>query len=121
VTGFQVTRFVTLRLSSTRAAPCSSVWQNGDAGLTICPELNADRACSTFVADGRLEAVDAARAGIGGDDMLLQPPELGSVLGAQSAPLSGGVGFAAERAQLDAIRAFRSTGGVGRHLRAGGS
>jgi len=73
VNQFQVTGFVTFRLSSTQAAPCSSVWQNGDAALTIRSQLNADRSGAGFVAHRRLEPVDAARGGIGGYDVLLQP------------------------------------------------
>jgi hypothetical protein len=41
------------------------VWQNGDAGLTVFFELIADGTGTTFVADGRLEAKDAARGSIG--------------------------------------------------------
>ena len=99
---FQVTRFVTFRRSATQASPCSSVWQNGDAGLTVLTELIADRAGTTFVADGRLETVDAARGGIGWHDVLLEPLQLGGVLGAQGAPLSRSASLAAEGAELDA-------------------
>jgi hypothetical protein len=81
VNSLQVTRFVTFRRSSTQTAPCSSVWQNGDAGLAMLPELVADRPGTPFVADGRLKSVDAARGGIGWHNMLLQPLQLRSVLG----------------------------------------
>jgi hypothetical protein len=57
------------------------VWQNGDAGLSICPQLNADCAGAIFGADGRLETVNAARGGIGWHDMLLEPLELRGVFG----------------------------------------
>jgi hypothetical protein len=99
---YQVTRFVTFRRGSTEASPCSSVWQNGDAGLAVFFQLIADGAGTTFVADGRLQAVDAARARIGGDNMLLEPLQLGSVSGSQNAPLSGGAGFVGVGAQLNA-------------------
>jgi hypothetical protein len=36
------------------------VWQNGDAVLAVAFQLFADTAGTTFVADGRLQAVDAA-------------------------------------------------------------
>ena len=68
-----MTRFVTFRRHGTQGSPCSSVWQNGDAGLAVFFELIADGTGTTFVADRRLEAVDAARAGIGWNDMLLEP------------------------------------------------
>ncbi len=101
MTLFRVTRIVTFRPDATQASPCSSVWQNGDAGLTVLSELVADRAGTPLVADGRLESVDAARGGIGGDNVLLQTSQLLGVLGAQGAPLGGGARFTAEGAQLD--------------------
>ena len=107
---FQVTGFVTFRRDATQASPCSSVWQNGDAGLTVLFELIADGAGTTFVADGCLEAVDAARAGISRDDMLLKPLQLGGVPGSQDSPLSGGAGFVGVGTQLNAKAALRRTG-----------
>ena len=71
-------------------------------------ELIADCAGATFVTDGRLESVDAARGRIGWHDVLLEPLQLRGVLSAQGAPLGGGAGFAAEGAQLDAEATFGS-------------
>ena len=110
---YQVTRFVTFRRDGTQASPCSSVWQNGDAGLTVLFELIADGAGTTFVADGCLEAVDAARAGIGRDNALLEPLQLGGVPGSQDAPLSGGAGFVGVGAQLNAKATLPCAGGCG--------
>ena len=108
VNPYQVTRFVTFRRSATQGSPCSSVWQNGDAGLTMLAELIADCAGATFVADGRLKSVDAARGGIGWHHVLVEPLELRGVLGAQGAPLGGSASFAAEGAELDAEAAVGS-------------
>jgi hypothetical protein len=91
-----VTRIVTFRRWGTQASPCSSVWQNGDAGLATSSEQIADRTGFTLVADGRLEAVDAASGRIGGDDVLLQPLEFGGVARGQEAPFGGGAGLCAE-------------------------
>ena len=121
VNPFRVTRFVTFRRGSTQGSPCSSVWQNGDAALAIRSELDADRAGALFVADGRLEAVDAARGGIGRDDMLLEPLQLRGVLGRQGPPLSGRAGFAAERAELDAKAALGSRAATAGALAAPGA
>ena len=107
---YRVTRFVTFRRGSTQASPCSSVWQNGDAGLAVLFELIADGAGTTFVADGCLEAVDAARAGISRNNMLLKPLQLGGVPGSQDLPLSGGAGFVGVGAQLNAKAALRRAG-----------
>ena len=107
---FQVTGFVTFRRDATQASPCSSVWQNGDAGLTVLFELIADGAGTTFVADGCLEAVDAARAGISRNNMLPKPLQLGGVPGSQDLPLSGGAGFVGVGTQLNAKAALRRTG-----------
>jgi hypothetical protein len=112
VTYFQVTGFVTFGRGRTQPSPCSSVWQNGDAGLAVLLELIADGTGTTFVADRRLQAVDAARAGIGWDNMLREPLQLGSVLGRQDPPLGRGAGFAGVRAQLNA-EAARSCAGCG--------
>ena len=73
-------------------------------------ELIADGAGTTFVADGCLEAVDAARAGISRDDMLLKPLQLGGVPGSQDSPLSGGAGFVGVGTQLNAKAALRRAG-----------
>ena len=73
-------------------------------------ELIADGAGTTFVADGRLQTVDAARAGIGRDDMLLEPLQLGGVPGSQNSPLSGGAGFVGVGPQLNAKAALRRAG-----------
>ena len=107
---YQVTGFVTFRRGTTQASPCSSVWQNGDAGLAVLFELIADGPGTTFVADGGLEAVDAAGAGIGRDDVLLEPLQLGGVLGSQGSPLSGGAGFVGVGAQLNAEATLRRAG-----------
>ena len=107
---YQVTRFVTFRRGATQASPCSSVWQNGDAGLAVFFQLIADGPGATFVTDGCLEAIDAARTGIGWDDMLLEPLQLGGVFGSQSSPLSGGAGFVGVGTQLNAKAALRRTG-----------
>ena len=77
-------------------------------------ELLADGPGTTFVADGRLEAVDAARAGIGWNDMLLETLQLRGVPGGQDSPLSGSTGFVGVGAQLDAEAALpRGGGGCG--------
>ena len=73
-------------------------------------ELIADGAGTTFVADGRLQTVDAARAGIGRDNVLLQSLQLGGVPGSQDAPLSGGAGFVGVGTQLNAKAALRRAG-----------
>ena len=107
---YQVTRFVTFRRGATQASPCSSVWQNGDAGLAVFLQLIADGAGTTFVADGCLEAIDAASAGIGRDDMLLEPLQLGGVPRSQGSPLSGGAGFVGVGTQLNAEAALCGPG-----------
>ena len=73
-------------------------------------QLIANGAGTTFVADGCLEAINAARAGIGRDDMLLEPLQLGGVFGSQSSPLSGGAGFVGVGPQLNAKAALRRAG-----------
>ena len=90
---YQVTRFVTFRRRATQASPCSSVWQNGDAGLAVFLQLIADGAGTTLVAHGCLEVVDAPRGGIGRDDVLLESLQLRGVPRSQGSPLSGGAGF----------------------------
>ena len=107
---YRVTGFVTFRRVGTQASPCSSVWQNCDAGLAVFFELIADGPGTPFVADGCLEAVNAARAGIGRHDMLLEPLQLGGVPGSQNLPLSGGAGFVGVGAELNAKAALRRTG-----------
>ena len=101
-----MTGFVTFRRSRTQAEPCSSVWQNGDAGLAVLFELIADGPGTTFVADGRLQAVDATSAGIRRDHMLLKPLQLRGVPGSQNSPLGGGAGFVRIRAKLNAEAAL---------------
>ena len=76
-----MTRIVRFRPPATQASPCSSVWQNGDAGLTVLSQGIADRAGSGFVTNDRLEAVDAARGRIGGYEVFLQALEVGGELG----------------------------------------
>ena len=71
-------------------------------------ELIADCAGATFVTNGRLESVDAARGGAGWHDVLREALQLRGVLGAQGAPLGGSAGFAAEGAELDAKATFGS-------------
>ena len=95
---YQVTRFVTFRRSGTQASPCSSVWQNGDAGLAMLSQRAADRTSSSFIADGRLKAVDAAGGCDGGYDMLLKPLKVCGVSGRQEAPLVVGACLGAEGA-----------------------
>ena len=73
-------------------------------------ELIADGAGTTFVADDCLEAVDAASAGIGRDNALLEPLQLGGVPGGQDSPLSGGAGFVGVGTELNAKAALRRTG-----------
>lgn len=77
------------------------MWQNGDAGLAVFFELIADGPGTTFVADGCLQAIEAARAGIGRNDMLLEPLQLRSVPGGQDPPLGRGAGFVGVGAQLN--------------------
>jgi hypothetical protein len=74
------------------------VWQNGDAGLTVLSQGIADGPGSGFVANDRLEAVDAARGRIGGYQVLLQALEVGGELGRQDAPFGVGACFGAEGA-----------------------
>ena len=105
-----MTKFVTFRRRGTQAEPCSSVWQNGDAGLAVFFELIADGSGTTLVADCGLESVDAARGGIGWDDMLLEPLQLRGVPGAQNPPLGGGAAFVGVSAQLNAETAFPCSG-----------
>ena len=107
---YQVTRFVTFRRGATQASPCSSVWQNGDAGLAVFLQLLADGPGTTFVADSCLEPVDAARGGIGRDDVLLEPLQLRGIPGSQGSPLSGGAGFVGVGTQLNAEAALRRAG-----------
>ena len=97
-----MTKIVTFRRRGTQAAPCSSVWQNGDAGLAVFFELVTDGSGTTFIADCGLEPVDATRAGISWHDMLLEPLQLRGVPGGQDSPLGGGAGFVGVGAQLNA-------------------
>ena len=93
-----MTEIVTFRPATTQASPCSSVWQNGDAGLAMLSQRAADRTSSTFIADGRLKAVDAAGGCDGGYDMLLKPLKVRGVSGRQEAPFGIGACFGAEGA-----------------------
>ena len=61
-------------------------------------QLIADDAGATFVADGRLQAVDAAGSRIRWYDMLLESLQFGGVPGCQGVPLGGGAGFGGEGA-----------------------
>jgi hypothetical protein len=70
VNPFRVTRIVSFRHSGTQTSPCSSVWQNGDAGLAVLPKGVADGTGSALVANSRLEAVNATRGRIRGYDVL---------------------------------------------------
>jgi hypothetical protein len=74
------------------------VWQNSDAGLTVLSQGIAYRAGSGFVANDRLEAVDAARGRIGGYQVFLQALEVGGELGRQEAPFGVGACLGAEGA-----------------------
>ena len=93
---YQVTRIVTFRLHCTQASPCSSVWQNGDAGLAALSELIADAAGAPFVPDARLQAVDTPGRRISGYHLLLEPLQLGGVLRGQGSPLCRGAAFRGE-------------------------
>jgi hypothetical protein len=93
-----MTKIVTFRRWDTPASPCSSVWQNGDAGLTVLSQGIADAASPGLVTNDRLETVDAARGGIGGHQVFLQALEFGGELGRQEPPFVVGACFGAEGA-----------------------